>query len=153
MTAHSRRRFVLAASAAATGLILLGGALPARAADVTLNALFMKQASYSEDNIRDMTADFEKANPGTKVTTNWIQSDYEQKLQTSIAAGTQSTVMEISNTSLAGFAPSFAVTFEERNQTIYQLHKDLPLDDLLAESEQVFRDIMFQLQKRYILNV
>ncbi|MGW7685755.1 ABC transporter substrate-binding protein [Kribbella sp. NPDC054772] len=59
-------------------------------------------------SLKAIAAEFEKANPGTKVTTNWIQSDYEQKLQTSIAAGTQSTVMEISNTSLAGFAPSFA---------------------------------------------
>src|SRR5205814_1134151 len=37
-------------------------------------------------SLRAITAAFEKANPGTKVTTNWIQSDYEQKLQTSIAA-------------------------------------------------------------------
>ncbi|MEV0288073.1 MULTISPECIES: extracellular solute-binding protein [unclassified Kribbella] len=59
-------------------------------------------------SLKAIAAAFEKANPGTTVTTNWIQSDYEQKLQTSIAAGTQSTVMEISNTSLAGFAPSFA---------------------------------------------
>ncbi|WP_328993431.1 extracellular solute-binding protein [Kribbella sp. NBC_01245] len=58
-------------------------------------------------SLKAIAAAFEQANPGTKVTTNWIQSDYEQKLQTSIAAGTQSTVMEISNTSLAGFAPSF----------------------------------------------
>jgi multiple sugar transport system substrate-binding protein len=59
-------------------------------------------------SLKAIAAAFEQANPGVKVTTNWIQSDYEQKLQTSIAAGTQSTVMEISNTSLAGFAPSFA---------------------------------------------
>jgi multiple sugar transport system substrate-binding protein len=59
-------------------------------------------------SLKAMAAAFEQANPGTKVTTNWIQSDYEQKIQTSIAAGTQSTVLEISNTSLAGFAPSFA---------------------------------------------
>ena len=59
-------------------------------------------------SLKAIAAAFEQANPGTKVTTNWIQSDYEQKLQTAIAAGTQSTVMEISNTSLAGFAPSFA---------------------------------------------
>ncbi|MEV5962586.1 extracellular solute-binding protein [Kribbella sp. NPDC051952] len=59
-------------------------------------------------SLKAIAAAFEQANPGAKVTTNWIQADYEQKLQTSIAAGTQSTVMEISNTSLAGFAPSFA---------------------------------------------
>ncbi|GAA0625011.1 extracellular solute-binding protein [Kribbella sandramycini] len=59
-------------------------------------------------SLRAIAAAFEQANPGTKVTTNWIQSDYEQKIQTSIAGGTQSTVIQISNTSLAGFAPSFA---------------------------------------------
>lgn len=59
-------------------------------------------------SLKAIAAAFEQANPGTKVTTNWIQADYEQKIQTSIAGGTQSTVMEISNTSLAGFAPSFA---------------------------------------------
>jgi len=58
---------VLAAAAAASGLMLLGGAVPVAAADVTLNALFMKQASYSEDDVRNMTKDFEAANPGTKV--------------------------------------------------------------------------------------
>src|SRR5215468_6285856 len=72
MTAGSRRRFVLAASAAAAGLMLLGGTMPARAADVTLNALFMKQASYSEDDVRNMTSDFEKANPGIKVNLEFV---------------------------------------------------------------------------------
>ncbi|TDC27899.1 extracellular solute-binding protein [Kribbella albertanoniae] len=59
-------------------------------------------------SLKAIAAAFEQANPGTKVTTNWIQADYEQKIQTSIAGGTQSTVMEISNNSLAGFVPSFA---------------------------------------------
>jgi multiple sugar transport system substrate-binding protein len=57
--------------------------------------------------LKAIAAEFTKENPGIKVTTNWIQSDYEQKLQTTIAAGTESTVMEISNTSLAGFARVF----------------------------------------------
>jgi multiple sugar transport system substrate-binding protein len=72
MTERSRRRFVLAASAAAAGLMLLGGAMPAVAADVTLNALFMKQTAYSEDDVRNMTADFEKANPGIKVNLEFV---------------------------------------------------------------------------------
>ncbi|MFI5731405.1 extracellular solute-binding protein [Kribbella sp. NPDC051587] len=59
-------------------------------------------------SLKAIAAAFEQANPGTKVTTNWIQADYEQKVLTSIAGGTQSTVMEISNNSLAGFVPSFA---------------------------------------------
>ena len=57
----------------AIGLALLmqSGSLAA-AADVTLNALYMKQAAYSEDNVRAMTADFEKANPGTKVNLEFV---------------------------------------------------------------------------------
>ena len=42
------------------------------AADTTLNALFMKQAAYSEDDVRAMTADFEKANPGVKVNLEFV---------------------------------------------------------------------------------
>jgi multiple sugar transport system substrate-binding protein len=41
-------------------------------ADTTLNALFMKQAAYSEDDIRAMTTDFEKANPGVKVNLEFV---------------------------------------------------------------------------------
>lgn len=80
-----------------------------KAADNSGEITFSFWGTNSEAaSLKAIAAAFEKANPGTKVTTNWIQADYEQKLQTSIAAGTQSTVMEISNTSLAGFAPSFA---------------------------------------------
>ena len=35
--------------------------------DVTVNALFMSQAAYSEQDVRSMIADFEAANPGIKV--------------------------------------------------------------------------------------
>ncbi|MVO17873.1 extracellular solute-binding protein [Parasedimentitalea huanghaiensis] len=41
-------------------------------ADTTLNALFMSQAAYSEDNIKSMTASFEAANPGTKVDLEFV---------------------------------------------------------------------------------
>jgi multiple sugar transport system substrate-binding protein len=44
----------------------------AAADDVTLNALFMKQAAYSEDDVRAMTADFEKANAGIKVNLEFV---------------------------------------------------------------------------------
>ena len=42
------------------------------AADTTINALFMEQAAYSEDDVRAMTADFEKANPGIKVNLEFV---------------------------------------------------------------------------------
>lgn len=59
---------------------IVGGAILAGAqslnfgalADTTLNALFMAQAAYSEDNVRAMTADFEKANPGLKINLEFV---------------------------------------------------------------------------------
>src|SRR5262249_14495355 len=61
---------------AALGLAALIGAGLATAgpaaADTTLNALFMKQASYSEDDVRSMTNDFEKANPGIHVNLEFV---------------------------------------------------------------------------------
>ena len=64
------RRFV---RGVAVGLAaLVQSASLASAADVTLNALYMKQAAYSEDNVRAMTADFEAANPGTKVNLEFV---------------------------------------------------------------------------------
>lgn len=50
---------------------------------------------------------FEQKNSGETIVPNWIQANYEQKLQTSIAGGTEPNVMLISNTSLAGFTSSF----------------------------------------------
>ena len=44
----------------------------ASAGDLTLNALYMKQAAYSEDDIRAMTAAFEKGNPGVHVNLEFV---------------------------------------------------------------------------------
>ncbi|WP_157887438.1 extracellular solute-binding protein [Frondihabitans sp. PAMC 28766] len=54
-----------------------------------------------------MVADFETSHPDIKVSANWIQNDYEQQLQTTIAGGTAPTVSQISNTSLASFASTY----------------------------------------------
>lgn len=56
------------------GLALTLGVLAPRpaSADVQLNALFMKQAAYSEDDIRNMTTAFEQANPGIKVNLEFV---------------------------------------------------------------------------------
>lgn len=64
-------------SALAGGLALglamqLGAAGAAWAEDVTINALFMKQAAYSEDNIRAMIADFEAAHAGIKINPEFV---------------------------------------------------------------------------------
>ncbi|PVB62212.1 extracellular solute-binding protein [Labrenzia sp. 011] len=58
--------------------LVLGSALATLAmastalADTTLNALFMSQAAYSEDDIKSMTAQFEAANPGVKVSLEFV---------------------------------------------------------------------------------
>ena len=51
---------------------------------VTLNALFMKQAAYSESDVRAMTAGFEKANPAIKVNLEFVP--YEALRDKTIAA-------------------------------------------------------------------
>ncbi len=64
-------RFRLSVSIAT--LVLGSTALTTAAmADTTLNALFMSQAAYSEQNVRDMTAAFEKANPGITVNLEFV---------------------------------------------------------------------------------
>jgi ABC-type glycerol-3-phosphate transport system substrate-binding protein len=55
-----------------------------------------------------MIAAFEKANPDIKVNANWVQSNYEQQLQTQIAGGTAPDVAQISNSSLGQFSSAFA---------------------------------------------
>ncbi|WP_327587910.1 extracellular solute-binding protein [Nonomuraea sp. NBC_00507] len=58
--------------------------------------------------LKSMVAAFKKGNPDVDVQINWVQSDYEQKLQTTIAGGKQPTVAQISNNTLPGFAAAFA---------------------------------------------
>jgi multiple sugar transport system substrate-binding protein len=60
----------------------------ATAEDVTLRALFMKQTAYSDDDVRGMTADFEKANPGIKVDLEFVPYEaLHDKIVASINAG------------------------------------------------------------------
>ncbi|MGP3971787.1 extracellular solute-binding protein [Streptomyces sp. 6N223] len=59
------------------------------------------------DTLEAMVAAFEDEHPDIDVEMNWIQSDYEQKLQVSIAGGQAPTVAQISNSSLAGFSSAF----------------------------------------------
>lgn len=55
-----------------TALIGLAWAGTANAADVTIKALFMQQAAYSDTDVRNMTADFEKSHPGIKVDLEFV---------------------------------------------------------------------------------
>jgi multiple sugar transport system substrate-binding protein len=60
------------AATALSAVLALGVATTAAHAETTLNALFMAQAAYSEQNVRDMTADFMKANPDIKVNLEFV---------------------------------------------------------------------------------
>ncbi|HEX2863426.1 MAG TPA: extracellular solute-binding protein [Deinococcales bacterium] len=62
-------KLVLALTA---GLGLAALTASAQTTPVTLKALFMKQAAYSEADIQAMTADFEKANPNVKVDLEFV---------------------------------------------------------------------------------
>ncbi|HKF61779.1 MAG TPA: extracellular solute-binding protein [Dongiaceae bacterium] len=79
---------------AALGLAALIGAgtlaAGTAAADTTLNALFMKQAAYSEDDVRSMTKDFEAANPGIKVNLEFVPYEaLHDKIVAAAGAGAQ----------------------------------------------------------------
>ncbi len=54
----------------AVGALLVSA--PFAFAETTINALFMSQAAYSEDDVRNMTADFEAANPDIKVNLEFV---------------------------------------------------------------------------------
>ena len=62
---------MLRLSVAAAAIAGLATAMPAMA-ETTINALFMAQAAYSENDVRAMTADFEKANPDIKVNLEFV---------------------------------------------------------------------------------
>jgi multiple sugar transport system substrate-binding protein len=55
---------------------------------VTLNVLFMKQASYSEQDINNMTAEFQKLNPQIKVSAEFVPYEaLHDKIVTAAASG------------------------------------------------------------------
>ena len=62
------RKFAIGGLAAAA--VLASASLAA--AETKLNAIFMSQAAYSEADVRNMTADFEAANPDIKVNLEFV---------------------------------------------------------------------------------
>ncbi|MGA2977416.1 MAG: extracellular solute-binding protein [Spirochaetia bacterium] len=63
-------------------------------APVTINALFMKQAGYSEEDVTAGTKDFEKANPNIKVELTFVPYEQlEEKIITSAQAGSYDVVL------------------------------------------------------------
>ncbi|HYW85410.1 MAG TPA: extracellular solute-binding protein, partial [Spirochaetia bacterium] len=73
---------------------LLVAATGVYGAPTTLNALFMKQAGYSEDDVTAGTREFEKANPNIKVVLTFVPYEQlEEKIITSAQAGSYDVVL------------------------------------------------------------
>jgi multiple sugar transport system substrate-binding protein len=63
-------------------------------APVTINALFMKQAGYSEEDVTAGTKDFQKANPDINVVLTFVPYEQlEEKIITSAQAGSYDVVL------------------------------------------------------------
>lgn len=82
-------RWMLAALAVLLAFTLAaGGCAKAAKGPVELNALFMKQAGYSEDDIASMTNDFMKAKPKVKVNLTFVAyEELEPKILASYSTG------------------------------------------------------------------
>ena len=77
-----------------TLLGLLTACAPKAPEAITLNALFMKQAGYSEDDTTAGPKEFEAANPGIHVNLTFVPyENLEQKIITSAEAGTFDVVL------------------------------------------------------------
>jgi multiple sugar transport system substrate-binding protein len=90
----SRREF-LELGAAGTGLLLLAGCGGGQGGGSgTLNALFMKQAAYSDTDVKNMTEQFQKQNPGIKVNLTFVAYEaLHDKVVAAAPAGTYDTVL------------------------------------------------------------
>jgi len=85
-----RKRVLVAAIAAAVLMTMAFGGCAKAAAKgpVELNALFMKQAGYSEDDITAMTAEYTKANPKVKVNLTFVAyEELEPKILAAYSSG------------------------------------------------------------------
>jgi multiple sugar transport system substrate-binding protein len=84
-----------ALSAVAVVSLLLAGCAPEKTkGPVTLNALFMKQAGYSEEDVTSATKEFEGKYPGVTVKLTFVPYEQlEQKITTSAEAGTYDVVL------------------------------------------------------------
>jgi multiple sugar transport system substrate-binding protein len=75
-------------------VVLMAMAAFASAAPVTINALFMKQAGYSEEDVTAGTNDFMKANPTINVVLTFVPYEQlEEKIITSAQAGSYDVVL------------------------------------------------------------
>jgi len=75
-------------------VIMMVLAVCAWSAPVTINALFMKQAGYSEEDVTAGTKDFQKANPDINVVLTFVPYEQlEEKIITSAQAGSYDVVL------------------------------------------------------------
>lgn len=90
-----KKTFGRTAFAAVAFSLLFAGCAPEKAkGPVTLNALFMKQAGYSEEDVTSATQEFEAKNPGLTVKLTFVPYEQlEQKITTSAEAGTYDVVL------------------------------------------------------------
>src|SRR5579859_4243368 len=102
---HHIMRHVLAGVMCA--LFATTGVVHAQSAAVKISIAYWGNNNEAATT-KQMIAAFEAANPDITVEQIWVQSDYEQKVTTMIAGGTAPDLMQISHTSLPGFADSFA---------------------------------------------
>jgi multiple sugar transport system substrate-binding protein len=107
---HSR--LTIAAAAAAAGTLLLAACgsptsspESSSGAGAGINVDFWGSAPQAA-TMKEIIGVWNKAHPTATVTGTWVQSNYEEKVLSSIVGGAPPQVMEISNTSLAGFATS-----------------------------------------------
>ena len=97
--AWTRRKFLGTVALTGVGASLAGCGVTAGDGDKgdgtgTINALFMKQAGYSEDDIKAMTAAFQKANPKIKVTPSFVAYEaLHDKIVAAAPAGTYDVVL------------------------------------------------------------
>jgi len=86
MLVLSKRMFLKTAAASAAVAAFAG---PSRAEDKELSALFMSQAAYSDSDVKAMTDEFEKANPGVKVKLEFVAYDalYDKIVAAKAAGG------------------------------------------------------------------
>jgi multiple sugar transport system substrate-binding protein len=83
----TRKTFVIA-------VVLLAAAVGLFAAPVSINALFMKQAGYQEEDIIAGTRDFQNANPNINVNLTFVPYEQlEEKIITSAQAGSYDVVL------------------------------------------------------------
>ncbi len=91
----SLKRILSMALTGAMVVSMAGMVVTAHADDqVELNALFMKQAGYSEDDVNAMTEEFMAANPGVKVNTTFVAyEELEPKILSAAASGSYDVVL------------------------------------------------------------